>query len=155
LTPGADMILYNGHAGLGANVRALQQKGQFFPGTYQIVMMNGCDTFAYVDDTMQKTRALLNPSDPTGSKYLDVIANAMPAYFNSLPDTAMALIRALADLSSPMSYDQILAEIDPAQVVVVTGEEDNVFTPTYDDGVTWNGFYGTGTVGYKQTINYQ
>jgi hypothetical protein len=155
LTPGADLILYNGHAGLGANVAALSKKGQFFPDTYQIIFMNGCDTFAYIDDTLEKTRALLNPSDPTGSKYLDVVANAMPAYFNSLPDDAMALITALMQQGSPKSYDEILAQIDPAQVVVVTGEEDNVFTPSFDPGTEWNGFHSTGTVGYKQTLNFQ
>jgi hypothetical protein len=154
LTPGADMILYNGHAGLGANVAALSKKGNFFPDTYQIFFMNGCDTFAYIDDTLATTRKALNPSDTTGTKFMDMVANAMPAYFNSLPDDAMALIRALLEQGSPKSYDQIFADIDAVQVVVVTGEEDNVFYPGYDPGTTWNGFHQTGTVGYKQTINY-
>jgi hypothetical protein len=155
LTPGADLILYNGHAGLGANVAALSKKGQFFPDTYQIIFINGCDTFAYIDNTLQTTRAVLNPSDPSGSKFLDVVSNAMPAYFNALPDDSMALIRALMNQASPQSYDQIFANIDEQQVVVVTGEEDNVFTPSYDPGTTWNGFHATGTVGYKQSIKYQ
>src|SRR6266568_8149469 len=30
LTPGADLIIYNGHAGLGANVAALSKMGKFF-----------------------------------------------------------------------------------------------------------------------------
>jgi hypothetical protein len=155
LTPGADVILYNGHAGLGANVAALSKKGYFFPDTYQIVFMNGCDTFAYIDNTLATTRAALNPSDPTGTKFMDTIANAMPAYFNSMPDASMALIRALENQADPQSYDQIFAGIDPSQVVVVTGEEDNVFTPSFEPSSTWNGFHATGTVGYKQVINYQ
>ena len=32
LTPGADLVIYDGHAGLGANVRALTPKARFFPG---------------------------------------------------------------------------------------------------------------------------
>jgi hypothetical protein len=47
LTPGADLILYNGHAGLGANIASLSRKGKFFPGKYQMFFMIGCDTFAY------------------------------------------------------------------------------------------------------------
>jgi hypothetical protein len=155
LLPGADLILYNGHAGLGANVAALAKKGQFFPDTYQIAFLNGCDTFAYIDDTLQKTRALLNPGDAAGSKYLDVVANAMPAYFNALAEDSMALIRALLSQGSPKTYDQIFADIDPVQVVVVTGEEDNVFAPDFDPGTSWNGFHATGAVGYKQTIHYE
>ena len=38
------------------------------------------------------------------------------------------------------------------KVVLVTGEEDNVFTPTYDPGTAWNGFAAQGEVGYAQTI---
>ena len=49
LTPTADLIAYNGHAGLGQNVRALARMGKWNPGKYQVFFMNGCDTFAYVD----------------------------------------------------------------------------------------------------------
>jgi len=49
LTPTADVIAYNGHAGLGQNVRALARKGRWVAGKYQMFFMNGCDTFAYVD----------------------------------------------------------------------------------------------------------
>ena len=45
-------------------------------------------------------------------------------------------------------------EPDASQVAVVTGEEDNVFTPGYDPGASWNGFNNKGVVGYKQTISW-
>src|SRR3954447_15846721 len=70
LTPGADLVVYNGHAGLGANVRSLATKGKFFPGQYQIFFFDGCDTFAYGDDALIKTRALVNPSDPAATRYM-------------------------------------------------------------------------------------
>jgi hypothetical protein len=151
LTPGADLILYSGHAGLGANVRALSQKGRFFPGKYQIFFMDGCDTFAYVDGALASTRALLNPDDPSGSRYMEIVSNAMPAYFHSLTESAMAFIDALANEAAPKSYQRIFREIDPVQVVVVTGEEDNLFNAAYDPGSHWNGFDARGVVGYKQT----
>src|SRR5262249_29035213 len=124
------------------------------PGKYQIFFMDGCDTFAYVDDSIAKARALVNPSDPTGTKYMDMVTNAMPAYFVSLADSTMALIRALAAPTQPKSWGAIFRNIDPAQVAVVTGEEDNVFTPSYDPGPLWNGFDAKGTVGYKQTMSW-
>src|SRR5262249_27129197 len=155
LTPGADLILYNGHAGLGKNVAALASKGKFFPGKYQIFYFNGCDTFSYVDDTLARTRALLNPSDPTRTKYMDQVMNAMPAYFVDMSDGAMAFIRAMLNHTTPQTYTQILNGIDNVQIAVVTGEEDNVFWPGYDPGTTWNGFDAYGAVAKYETVSYE
>ena len=155
LSPGADLIAYNGHAGLGLNVRALAQKGKFFPGKYQIFFMDGCDTFAYLDDALTSTRAPLNPDDPSSTKYMDRISNAMPAYFVNMADASMALIRGLLNPAQPRSYGALFKDIDPSQVAVVTGEEDNLFTPGYDPHTTWNGFAADGAVGKAQTIRYQ
>jgi hypothetical protein len=154
VSAGADLILYNGHAGLGKNVAALASKGKFFPGKYQIFYFNGCDTFSYVDDTLARTRALLNPDDPNGTKYMDTVSNAMPAYFVDLSDAAVAFIRAMMNYSTPATYTSILRNIDTVQIAVVTGEEDNVFSVNFDPGVTWNGFDAHGAVGKSQTVSY-
>jgi MYXO-CTERM domain-containing protein len=127
-TTEADLILYNGHAGLGANVRSLVEKGQFRSGKYVILSLNACDTFAYLDDTLAKRRAALNPDDPAGTKYMDVISNAMPGYFGDGPFMSMTLIRGLVD--PPVTYDDLLSGLDPAQAANVTGEEDNSFVPS-------------------------
>lgn len=129
LSTEADLIFYNGHAGLGQNVKALAKKGEFRAEKYQIFFMNGCDTFAYVDGSLAKTRSVLNPDDPTGTKYMDMVTNAMPAFFSSMPSASMALIKSLSENDKPKTYQEIFAKIDKSQVVVVTGEEDNVFTP--------------------------
>jgi hypothetical protein len=132
LTPSADVILYNGHAGLGANVRTLMSKGAFVPGHYLIWFANGCDTFAYVDRTLVGRRALLNPDDPGGSKYMDTLANVMAGHFRSLEPTSLTLLHALIDVRDashpPKTYEEIFQTIDPSQIVVVTGEEDNVLS---------------------------
>jgi hypothetical protein len=129
LSTESDIIFYNGHAGLGQNVRALARKGKFRAGKYQIFFMNGCDTFAYVDGHLAKTRSTINPDDPTGTKYMDMVTNVMPSFFSSMPSASMALIEGLLQSDDPMTYQDMFADIDRAQVVVVTGEEDNVFTP--------------------------
>lgn len=129
LSTEADLIAYNGHAGLGGNVAALMNKGQFRSGKYQIFFINGCDTFAYVDETLTQARAGLNPDDPTGTKYMEIIMNAMPSYFSSNAGADMALIQALLKPDAPVTYQSMFQGIDRAQVVVVTGEEDNTFTP--------------------------
>jgi hypothetical protein len=131
-TPTADMILYNGHAGLGENVRTLMTKGSFRAGQYVIWMLNGCDTFAYVDRTLAARRALVNSDDPTGTKYMDTVSNVLSGYFATTAASSMSFLTAIADGRDPKlakSYQQIFKSIDPEQVVVVTGEDDNTFDP--------------------------
>jgi hypothetical protein len=154
LTPGADLVLYDGHAGLGANVRSLSAKAKVFPKKYQLFFMNGCDTFAYEDDSLAKARAALNTDDAAATKYLDVMMNAMPAYFSSMPDASLAVVKALLDPAQPKTYESIFKGVDEAQVVVVTGETDNVFTPSYVAPAGWSGFEDSGSVGYKETKSY-
>ena len=129
LTPTADIIAYNGHAGLGQNVRALAKMGKWVSGKYQIFFQNGCDTFAYVDGSLAQTRAVLNPDDPAGTKYMEFVVNAMPSFFSSMPDASTALMTGLLSFEAPMTYDTIFENIDKSEVVLVTGEEDNVFQP--------------------------
>ena len=128
LTPTADMILYNGHAGLGENVRTLSTKGDFVAGQYVMYLSNGCDTFAYVDSTLPDRISAVNGGAPA-TQFIDTITNAMPGYFTTLPTTSMTLIRGLMNIDAPQSYYELLAPIDPSQVALVTGEEDNLFQP--------------------------
>ncbi len=125
----ADVIVYNGHAGLGQNVRALARMGSFERGKYQLVYMNGCDTFAYVDGYLAQTRARLNPDDPTGTKYMEILTNSMPPNWDSLPNNTMSLVRDLAKIEAPVTYETLLSHFDQSGFVAVTGEEDNVFKP--------------------------
>ncbi len=134
LSTRADLIAYNGHAGLGQNVRALARYGQWVAGQYVIVFMNGCDTYAYVDGSLATTRARVNSDDPSGTKYLDFVVNAMPAYFHADAEASMAMIRGLMDFGSPRTYEQIFAEIDSSQIVLVTGEQDNEYFPMFPLG---------------------
>ncbi len=129
LSSSADVVIYNGHAGLGQNVRALANRGRFVPGKYLMLFMNGCDTFAYVDGSLAQKRALINTDDPSGTKYMDIVTNAMPSYFHSNSRASTAMVAALMNVAQPKTYEQIFAQLDTQQVVLVTGEEDNAFTP--------------------------
>ena len=133
VTPKADVVLYNGHAGLGANVKTLMSKGSFVSGQYLMWYANGCDTFAYVDRTLADRRALLNPDDPTGTKYMDTVTNVLAGFFGALVPTSFALLRALVDARDasrpPKTYEEIFQNVDPSQIAVVTGEEDNFLQP--------------------------
>jgi hypothetical protein len=129
LTPTADLIIYNGHAALGDNVRALTRKGRFVAGQYTIVSMMGCDSFAYVDGYMSQQRALLNPTDTMGTKHLDMITNLMPTNPTKLGPASMVMLETLSDIKQPKTYEQILKRYEFDHFPVVTGDEDNTFMP--------------------------
>jgi len=147
LSTRADYIVYNGHAGLGANVRAMASAGKWVQGQYVIVQLNGCDTFAYVDDALNRSHMLVNPDDTTGYKYIDLVNNGMPAFFHELSNTTMAMFRGLVAYDAPKTFEQIFVNIDPDQVVLVSGEQDNTFTPGGGGNpMPWAGLTASGTV---------
>jgi len=132
-TPSADAIVYAGHAGLGYNFETLEQKGVFRSGQYMIWFMNSCDTLAYLDRTLIDRRAVLNPDDPNGTKYMDTIANVMPGYFSVNAATTLTFIDTLVTSAgpsaTPKTYNEFLLQIDPEIGMIVTGEEDNTYEP--------------------------
>jgi hypothetical protein len=120
----SDLVAYNGHSGLGSNIRALAKIGRFVKGQYQIFFVNGCDSFTYSDRALEKAHAAVNP-DESPAKYFDLISNAMPSQFQDFAQNAVALVRALNDKKA--TYAQLLGSLGGAQRAIVTGEEDNRF----------------------------
>jgi hypothetical protein len=154
LSKEADLIAYNGHAGLGDNVDALAEMGEFVARKYLLMFVNGCDTYAYLNDSLAMRRARVNPDDPTGTKYMDVMTNAMPSYFHQNARATTAVMSALMRKDQPKTYEQIFAGIDPKQVVIVTGEEDNVFVPGYVAPTPYE-WKHSGVVGYGEEQLFQ
>ncbi|MCA9523436.1 MAG: PPC domain-containing protein [Myxococcales bacterium] len=146
----ADFIAYNGHSGLGANIRALAQKGKWETGQYSVIFMNGCDTYAYVDSALYDARVAVNPDDTKGTKYLDLVMNAMPAPSREAGNNTLAIFEGLLAYDAPKTYEQIFKGIGSSQVVLVSGEEDNVYHPGFDgtpsDPEPWNGLDESGSI---------
>jgi hypothetical protein len=158
LSTRADLIIYNGHAGLGTNVRALARNGKWVAGQYVIVFMNGCDTFAYVDSALNDSHKQINPDDTTGHKYIDIVTNGMPAFFANMAGASMSLFRGLMKHSDPQTYENIFRSVDRSQVVLVAGEQDNVFQPGGGGPVTpgpWAGIRESGTIAKNAEKRWQ
>ena len=161
LSTTADLIVYNGHAGLGSNIRALAQKGQWTTGQYVIVFMNGCDSYAYIDSALADAHADVNADDSVGTKYVDLVSNARPSFFASMATATMALVRGLMDWENPKTYEQIFGGVDSSEVVLVTGEDDNVYVPGYpndDQGpadTAWAGMTEEGTVARHEEQRFE
>jgi hypothetical protein len=157
LSTRADYIVYNGHAGLGSNVRALARNGKWVAGQYTVVFINGCDTFAYIDSALNDAHKAVNPDDTTGYKYIDIVTNAMPSFFSSMSGATMSLYRGLIDQANPKTYEQIFAGVDRSQVILVSGEQDNTFVPGGGGGGgtgAWGGLDEDGTVARGATKKY-
>lgn len=154
LSSHADFIVYNGHAGLGSNIRALASASKWVAGQYVVVFMNGCDTFAYVDGSLSQAHKAVNPDDTTGWKYIDIVNNGEPAFFASMAGATMSMFRGLLAYDAPQTYEQIFTKIDSSQLVMVTGEQDNAFTPgAGGDAQPWAGLsdHGALTKGKTQS----
>lgn len=152
----ADFIAYFGHSGLGANIRALANKGRWIEDQYVLVFMNGCDTYTYVDQSLAEAHAAVNPNQTSDYQYIDLLMNAMPAYFRTNASNAMAVIRALLSYEEPMTYEQMFENIDDAQVVIVSGEQDNTYVPGGGgDGTDeWEGLEGAGAITAGEEQHY-
>lgn len=149
LTPTADLISYAGHSGLGANIRALARKGSWKTGQYVVIYMGGCDTYAYVDSALADAHIAVNADDPNGTKYMDIITNAQPAFFHENSNTIMRFVRGLMSHDDPQTYEQMFTGVDDFQVILVSGEEDNAFVPGGMGGTVvdnWGGFDTAGTI---------
>jgi hypothetical protein len=106
---------------------------------------------------MRKAHQAVNPDDTTGFKYLDTLANAMPAFFASMSNSSLALMKGLINVETPQTYEQIFANVDRSQVILVTGEQDNTFVPGGGGGggtTTWAGLRETGTLAKSATKKF-
>jgi hypothetical protein len=130
LSEKADLVVYNGHSELSKNTNALAAKGKVAPKQYQMFFFDSCDTYAYLDTALTDRRHALNGADdPVGTKYLDVATNVLPSYFSNYAASSLTFVSALANRDAPKTYNEIMTSLPSDQVVVVSGEEDNVFHP--------------------------
>ena len=130
LTAKADVVIYEGHSGLGKNINALARSMGATAQKYQLVYLYGCQTLAYLGPDMHEKRIALNgaASDPEGTKYLDVIATALPAYGDNGRST-LGLYRAVLDTRTPKTFNDLIRGISELHLTTVFGEHDNTFQP--------------------------
>ena len=125
-TRNSDLVIYNGHSGLGSNIDRLGKLGQFAAGQYQIFFINGCGTFAYFSEDLIKAHGAVHPG-AVWTKHLDVMTNTLASYFSRNAEVSLMLIQTI--LRQKENYRQILKKIDSRQRVLVDGEQDNLWRP--------------------------
>ena len=129
LAPDADVIIDASPTPLPVNVKALAAEGRWQPGKHRIMFANNHSSYGVVNPYLYVWNNLTNPDDTTGTKYLDVVVNAAPATSADRVGSSLALVRGLADPAHPMTYDEIFENTSNRSLIVVMGEEDNVYSP--------------------------
>ncbi len=126
----ADLIVYSGHSGLGKNINSLAARTKVVAGKYQLVYLNGCQSFAYLGRGFHDKKIAANGAakDPQGTRFLDVVANALPAYGDN-GATGLILYRALLKQDAPQTYNDLLKSFSRVHLAAAFGEEDNTFRP--------------------------
>lgn len=99
---------------------------------YQLVYWGGCNSYSYYTEPFFKLKASLSNDDPNGTRYLDIIANALPSYFSLNSTNALIQLNALLNWETPTSYQDILIATEKKAerfgtrvLAVVIGDEDN------------------------------
>ncbi len=118
----SDVISYNGHAGLGKNIRAFSHLLTFTPGRYYLVFLNACVPFAYFDSAMFEAQNRANPNHPW-SKHLDILVVTGIGYFAETKDILELIQSLTAQKSNFRNLTPTLDRFAP----MVLGEEDNAW----------------------------
>lgn len=131
----AGVLIYDGHSGLGGhlNLRAIERlqgiSMAMNKDRYQIFFINSCTSYTYYNNTYFLRKR--SPQDPSGTKNLDLLANALPTSFFSIPNSSLALIRAVDDWATgraTQSYQELVRLMDSGNLFGVNGDEDNPTT---------------------------
>lgn len=125
----SDYVSYNGHSGLGDNVKAISLLGNFAPKKYQIFNFHGCDTFSYIHPVLFDNHAKANPGTKA-SKYLDVVSTVNIGAFGVMAPYNFEFIEAL--LAKTESFNSFLTRM-PWGSPAVIGEEDNYWPKPFEE----------------------
>ncbi len=130
-----EVISYNGHSGLGANLdldgmnirlKEVNVPKLQFKKNYQIIFFNGCSTYSYYNKKYFKAKG--------GSKNLETILTGLPAYYSDMPGNNKAFLGPFSNFDI-ISYPELVGDIENTNLVTgttllfVNGEQDNPRSP--------------------------
>lgn len=129
----SSVLIYDGHSGLGGNLKIstmetqLNQKIIFPLDRYQLFLINSCTSYPYYN--AQYFMRKVSPSDPQGTKQLDIITSGLESYFETLHNSSAVLISTLdsfATFGIQTSYQDIAKKVEAGNLFGVNGDEDNL-----------------------------
>lgn len=123
----ADVLLYDGHSGLGANLSLKYlDKFKFDKDKYQVFFFNGCSTYPYYNGSYFEAKG--------GTKNLEVVTTGLPTLSDTSTPNVLAILRPLLD-AKYLTYQTIMRGLEKSNkkagtyLTAVNGDEDNEWTP--------------------------
>lgn len=125
----ADILSYDGHSGLGANLGFDYLPDFEFDttGKYQLFFINGCSSYPYFNGQFFRNKQ-------GGSKNIDVITSGLSTYTTTSVSNTMAFLAPFIN-GGLWSYQTLLRHMERSNgdagtyLTGVNGDEDNVFLP--------------------------
>lgn len=122
-----DVLAYDGHSGLGANLSLdYLPKIPFEAKKYQVYYFNGCSSYPYYNGMFFNAKG--------GSKNLDIITSGLPTFTTTAGDNMSAFLAGFIN-GKVQSYQKLLSAIESSNgdngtyLTGVNGDEDNKFSP--------------------------
>ena len=130
-----EIISYNGHSGLGANLdldgmnirlKEVNASKLQFKKNYQIIFFNGCSTYSYYNRKYFKAKG--------GSQNLETILTGLPSYYSDMPGNNKAFLGPFSNFDL-ISYPELVSDIEKTNLTTgttllfVNGEQDNPRNP--------------------------
>lgn len=125
----ADLLVYDGHSGLGANL-SFDYLPEFTfdtTGKYQLFFINGCSSYPYYNGQFFRNKE-------GGSKNIDIITSGLSTYTSTSVSNTMAFLAPFVQ-GRTWSYQTLLRHMEISNgdagtyLTGVNGDEDNVFLP--------------------------
>ncbi len=123
----ADILIYDGHSGLGGNLDLKELKGERFDkNKYQILFFNGCSSYPYFNGMFFNAKG--------GSQNLDILTSGLPTFSNTAGPNVVAFLNHFIEVNTK-TYQKILTELEDSNaeegtyLTGVNGDEDNKWKP--------------------------
>ncbi|MDC0254823.1 hypothetical protein OAK75_07990 [Bacteriovoracales bacterium] len=122
----ADIIEYEGHSGLGANLSLKDLEiNRLNKRKYQLIFFNACSTYKYFNEEYIKAKG--------GTKNLDIILSGLPTYSDSAANNSLAFLRTFLDAKA-LTFQTIISRLEDSSndgpfLYSVVGDEDNSWEP--------------------------
>lgn len=124
----ADIIIYDGHSGLGANLKLKNLPNfRFRKDKYQIFFFNGCSTYPYYNGSFFEAKQ-------GGARNLEVITTGLPTLSSTSAPNVLAVLKRFLD-GRFVTYQTIMRELEDSNsaegtyLSAVNGDEDNRWAP--------------------------
>ena len=122
----ADIIEYEGHSGLGANLSLKKLEiTKLNKKKYQLYFFNACSTYKYFNNEYLKAKG--------GPKNLDIILSGLPTYGDSALNNSLAFLDTFIEAKS-LTFQTIVSRIEDSSdggpyLYSVVGDHDNTWKP--------------------------